>query len=77
MTKQGTTLNIGGISVAELAKRYGTPLYVYHEGRIRENVRRLFAAFRSRYQNFDLFYAIKANSNPAIAAILVSEGTGV
>ncbi len=70
-------LYIGEMAVSELVERLGSPLYVYDEQRIRANVQRVFKAFRSRCDNFELYYAIKSNSNLAIAAILVSEGCGL
>ncbi len=70
-------LYIGEMAVSELVGRLGSPLYVYDEQRIRANVQRVFKAFRSRCDNFELYYAIKSNSNLAIAAILVSEGCGL
>lgn len=69
-------LYIEGCSVADLVEEYGTPLYVYSEGRIRENYHRLVEAYRRYYPNFEVYYAIKANNNPAIARILASEGAG-
>ena len=37
-TKKGATdISIGGCSLAELAKTYGTPLYVLDEATIRNN----------------------------------------
>lgn len=61
-------------NVIELVKKFDTPLYVYSENRIRENYRRLFNAFKKRYDKFGLHYAIKANSNLAILKILREEG---
>ncbi|MBI4440082.1 diaminopimelate decarboxylase [Candidatus Woesearchaeota archaeon] len=69
-------LYFGGCSVLELAGKYGTPLYVYSESRIRENYRRLLDAYKKRYPQFKVYYAIKANNNPAIVNILRSEGAG-
>ena len=67
----------GGVSADELAKTYGTPLYVYEEERIRDNFRRALKAFQKYYADFRFFYAIKANNNLAIASILRQEGTGI
>ncbi|MBO4618639.1 MAG: diaminopimelate decarboxylase [Victivallales bacterium] len=67
----------GGVSAVELAKTYGTPLYVYEEERIRENFRRALKAFQKYYADFRFFYAIKANNNLAIANILRQEGAGI
>ena len=60
----------------ELAKKQGTPLYIYSENRIRENYRRLVSAYTRYYPKFKVYYAIKANNNPAIINILRSEGCG-
>lgn len=69
-------LYIDGCSALELARKFGTPLYVYSENRIRENYRRLIRAYRGLYQKFKAYYAIKANNNPAIVRVLASEGCG-
>ena len=37
---------IGDIPAADLAAKYGTPLYVYDEQKIRSNYRRAVATFR-------------------------------
>jgi diaminopimelate decarboxylase len=70
------TLLVGGCPATELADRYGTPLYVYDEKRIRENVRRLRGAFERHWKNFRLYYPLKTNSNLAILRILRQEGAG-
>ncbi len=70
------SLSIGGIAVKELADRYGTPLYVTDEGRLRANYRRLSAAFKKWYPKFRVNYAVKANSNLSIISILRQEGAG-
>ncbi len=69
-------LIIGELDVVELAKRFGTPLYVMDEQRIREKYRKFYAAFSSRWPSVLVCYALKANSNLAIAKILKSEGAG-
>ena len=70
-------LYVEGCSITELVKKFDTPLYVYSENRIRENYRRLFNAFKKRYDKFRLHYAIKANSNLAVLKILREEGARV
>ncbi len=69
-------LYIDGCNTLDLARQYNTPLYVYSENRIRENYRKAFNAFKKAYNKFRLFYAIKANNNPAILNILRQEGAG-
>ena len=69
-------IKIGDIPVAELAERYGTPLYVYDEQKIRDNYRHAVATFRKYYPDFRMFYAVKCCNNPAIVNILRQEGAG-
>ena len=57
-----------------LAERFGTPLYVYDKAPILENARALVAAFSSRFPKLKIHYAVKANSNVAIVALLRKEG---
>lgn len=62
--------------VKTLAEKCGTPLYVYDAERIRENYRRLYRAFSSKWPAFQIFYAVKANTHPAVVQILLDEGAG-
>ena len=70
------TLHIDNVNTVALAKKYGTPLYIYDEERIIDNYNRLKAAFKKRRNNFRLFYAIKANNNLNILKILKNQGSG-
>ena len=67
---------IEGRAAPELAKEYGTPLYVTSEAQIRENVRRLRDAFEARWPRVTLLFATKSNANLAIRRVLVDEGVG-
>jgi len=69
-------LVIGGVDAVELAERFGTPLYVTDEQRIRENYRRFHRAFAERWGEVEVCYAYKANSNLAVCKILQGEGAG-
>ncbi|MFH0776341.1 MAG: diaminopimelate decarboxylase [Patescibacteria group bacterium] len=71
----------GGILIEEvtaesLARKFGTPLYVYSERRIRENVRLIKNALAKFIPRSQLFYAVKANNNLSILSILRSENLG-
>jgi diaminopimelate decarboxylase len=67
---------IGGADAVELAERFGTPLYVVDEQRVRENYRRFYQAFAERWPSVLVCYALKANFNLAICKILQGEGAG-
>lgn len=74
-TKDGNMI-IGGVSAPEIAERFGTPVYVIDEARIRENYRNVYDAF-SKYMDTRIHYACKANTNLAVLRILEEEGAGI
>ncbi len=60
----------------ELVKQYPTPFHLYDEKGIRENARRLHAAFAWN-KGFHEHFAVKATPNPQILKLLKEEGCGV
>lgn len=65
---------IGGIAISELAGQFGTPLYVYDAGVLRDTyltVRRLL------HPGIDIFYSAKANPNVSVCATFRSLGAGI
>lgn len=67
-------LAIGGVDLADLAREWGTPLYIYDEATIRERCRAFKAAFAAHYPDAAVTYAGKTYLSPAILAILREEG---
>ena len=65
-------LIIGGVDTTELAKQYGTPLYVTNESRVIEN----FSAYSKAFPDADIYYAAKANGSFAILRMLARQGAG-
>ena len=76
-TNEKGNLSIGGADALELVKEYGTPLYVVDEERIRNNYKRLYNTFSSKYANFKIYYACKANTNLSVMKILKDEGSSI
>ncbi|MGH2560655.1 MAG: diaminopimelate decarboxylase family protein, partial [Thermomicrobiales bacterium] len=74
---QDGALTVGGMSMVELAGRFGTPLYVIDEATLRHRARRVTAAFAAAYPRSRVFYAGKAYLSPAIVALLHQEGLGL
>jgi diaminopimelate decarboxylase len=70
-------LFIDGVSARSLEEKYGTPLYVTSEHRIRDNYNRLSRALLKNYEKVKIFYAIKANSNLSVLKVLETEGANV
>ena len=57
-----------------LAEKHGTPLYVYDGDLMAEKFKRFQTAFRDEYQNVKVFYALKANTNLSVVALLKKAG---
>ena len=67
-------LHIANVSALDLARRFGTPLYVYDAAVIRRQIERVTRAFARL--PFRPFYAMKANSNLAILRLVHQSGFG-
>ena len=68
-------LEIGGVSVTELAERFGTPLHVYDETGLRRQIRRFVEGLRERWPNSEVLYASK--SLPAVGMYRVAQEEGL
>jgi diaminopimelate decarboxylase len=66
-----------GCDAIELAKEYGTPLYVISESEIRKRCKRISDYFTSKYPDTQALYASKAMSSVALYKIMVEEGMGI
>ena len=71
-------LAVEGHDVAEIATRFGTPLYVISEDQLRRNVRAFRQEFQSRWAEGQVVVmpSIKANHSLALRRILNQEGAG-
>ncbi len=70
-------LCLGGCDVVDLAKEFGTPLYLFDESTIRHKCHEFTAEFSKRYPDTLVIYASKAFLNRALALILKEEGLGL
>ncbi len=68
------TLYCEDVPVENLARQFGTPLYVYSQNTIGEHFQRLSKALSSL--DHLVCYAVKANSNTAIMRLLSQRGSG-
>lgn len=76
LTAQDGQLAVDHVSCEELAEKYGTPLYVLSEDRIRHNYRAFHNALTKIYGNVLVCPAYKANSHLAVGRIYQMEGAG-
>jgi len=72
--KPGAALACGSVSLDALARRFGTPLYVYSADQIVERLRMFQEALAGR--DHLVCYAVKANSALAILKLLADAGAG-
>ena len=71
---QGDRLHAENVPLAELAERYGTPLYVYSRATLERHWRAFDQAFGDHPHL--VCYAVKANSNLAVLELLARLGSG-
>jgi diaminopimelate decarboxylase len=67
-------LYIGGVSAVDLAREYGTPLYVFDESFIREKCRRYFEAFKVSERGNRVAFAGKAFLTIAMCQLIHEQG---
>lgn len=70
-------LEIGGCRVTDLAKDFGTPLYIMDEELIRTKCREIKASLAKNYPKTFVAYASKAFCNLAIYRLVIEESLGV
>lgn len=67
-------LVIGGCRVSDLVAEYGSPLHIYDEAGLRDQMRSLVSGLRSRHESSEVLFASKAAPIVAIYAIAAAEG---
>jgi diaminopimelate decarboxylase len=63
-------LLIGGCDVVELARRFGTPLYVVDERKLRRDYQAFVDGFREFYPKVEVGYSYKTNPLPEVIRVL-------
>ncbi|MCP4383081.1 MAG: diaminopimelate decarboxylase [Hyphomicrobiales bacterium] len=67
---------VDGCDVEDLAREYGTPLYIISENQLRYTYRTFRDAFRAHYPDVEILFANKSNNGLAIRHIMNQEGAG-
>ncbi|MBP5445140.1 MAG: diaminopimelate decarboxylase [Acholeplasmatales bacterium] len=68
---------IGNVEVSELKEKYGTPLYIYDENIIKQNINDYKEGFVSKNYNTQIIYASKAFSSLYMYKLVREENIGV
>ncbi len=71
---RGKKLYCEGVAIESLAKKFGTPLYVYSQGTLTDHFQKLDRALAPL--NHLVCYAMKSNSNLAVLRVLANLGSG-
>lgn len=69
-------LTIGQVDTTDLARRFGTPLYVVDKARLLGNYHRFIESFRRYYPNVEVDYSYKTNPLPGVLSVLSEAGAG-
>jgi D-ornithine/D-lysine decarboxylase len=75
--RENNHLFISGVDATALSYKYGTPLFVFSEPRIRSNIARLQDAAKQVDRPIKFCYASKANSNMAVLKVVRDAGIDV
>src|SRR5438067_11742024 len=67
-------IDVGGCDLVELARRHGTPLYVYDEATVRQRASEYVAAMDGAGQ---VLYSAKAFASPRFLRVVADEGLGL
>lgn len=71
--RRGGALHCEHVAVADLAARFGTPLYVYSTAALRQRIAAVRSAFGA---DAKICYAVKANSNLSLLRLVHEAGCG-
>ena len=70
----GGRLYCDGVAVDSLARRFGTPLYVYSQQTLMDHFRKLDAAMSAL--DHLICFSVKSNSNQSVLRVLAGLGSG-
>lgn len=74
-TEYSPVTHIEGVAVKELISKYGSPLFVFSEKKIRENIRNAKRIFETRYPKIQFAWSYKTNYLDSICRIFHQEGS--
>lgn len=77
LERENGHLHMDGVDVVQLAETYGTPVYIFSEKRLKENVREILDGFREFHPNTSLHYAAKCESTLANLEIIREAGSDI
>jgi diaminopimelate decarboxylase len=76
LKKEGGNVIIDLISLEDILNKFKTPVLIFMENRIRQNIKSFKDAISSVFNDFECYYSFKANFLPEICNIIRSERIG-
>ena len=74
-TEYSPVTHIEGVAVKDLISKYGSPLFVISETRIRNTYKNALRAFRTRYPKVQFAWSYKTNYINAVCNVFHQEGS--
>jgi diaminopimelate decarboxylase len=74
-TEYSPTTQIDGVQISDIIKEFGSPVFVYSERKIRENIRNAKRIFETRYPKVQFAWSYKTNYLNSICKIYHQEGS--
>lgn len=68
-------LSMDGVNLVELAKKHGSPVYIFSEKRLKNNVTEILEAFQKYHKKTTLHYASKAETTLAVLQVIRDGGS--
>jgi diaminopimelate decarboxylase len=72
----GADLRVGGCSLTEISKDFGTPVFVIDEVALRSRAREYIQEFKNQHPRSRICFAVKSFPSASIIRVLVQEGVG-
>ena len=76
LKKEGGKILIDLIYLEDILNKFKTPLLIFLENRIRDNIKSFIDVISSEFNDFECYYSFKANFLPDICNIICSERIG-
>ena len=76
LKKEDQQVFIDSVPLGELIEKYKTPIIIFLENRIRDNIKTFINVFRHIFDKLNCLYSFKANYIPEICKIIRSEDVG-
>jgi diaminopimelate decarboxylase len=77
LNSEDNVLMIDGVNVNHLIKRYGSPLFVYSENKLRGNALDILSSFRQVHEKTRVCFASKACANLSVLKVFKEAGLSI